>query len=373
MIDVQAVRSYRDLKKFVKLPQKIYEHSPHWTPPLWSDEFKGYKKSNPVLADCEFELFLAYRFGSDEVLGRVMVYLDPNFNKHEGRNSALFGAYDVFDYPEVSLALMEAAQVWATRRGLDDLVGPINPIAEFWGILMDNFDQSAMFLTPYNHPYYAEHLSAAGFEKEVDLWAYVADAKDAYELPERYDHFVELFKKKHPQFTVRQFDPQRLKEEALHILQVSNIALAANWGYVPVGEEVFKDMISRLKLILDPDAIWFVEDGGKPVGFCLGWPDFNLVLKKMQGRLFPLGWTHLFRTLPKVKDFRLFGLAVLPEYHGKGLDAFLYIHLYKALAPRGIRLEANFILEENSKMNNALLRLGLKRSKSYRMFNRRLS
>ena len=373
MTRVKKISSRRDLRRFVRFPERLYADCDFWSPPLWSDEFKGYQRSNPVLANCEFELYLAFQDGKKEPVGRIMVYLDPGFNQHEERNSALFGAFDTIDDKAVSQALLDAATGWAQARGADDIVGPINPVAEYWGILTDGFDEPAMFLTPYNFAYYAEHLESAGFGKEVDLLAYEADAKKGYGLPQRYDRFLEIFSKKNPQFSVRRFDLKNLNGDAAHIHKISNIALSPNWGYVPVSEEVMLDMVGKLKPILDPDAIWFVEKDGEPVGFCLGWPDFNIVLKRMGGNLFPFGWTHLFRTLPKVQDYRLFGLAVLPEYHGMGLDALLYIHLFQALYPRNIRLEANFVLEHNAKIRNALERLGMEPTKTYRMYNRAVS
>jgi len=74
-----------------------------------------------------------------------------------------------------------------------------------------------------------------------------------------------------------------------------------------------------------------------------------------------------------VKDFRLFGLAVLPEYHGLGLDVLLYVQLYKALAPRIRRLEANYILEDNPHIRNALEKLDLELVKVYRVYEKPLS
>lgn len=365
-LEVRRVNSRADLRRFVYCVRELYSGNEHWSPPIWSDEFFGYSSKNPVLAHCDFDLLIALRGG--RVVGRLMVYVDPRFNEHEERNCALFGAFDTTNDPEAAAALFDFARSWARERGKDEILGPINPIAEFWGVLLDAFDTSAVFLTPYNYSYYNDLLVQAGFRKEIDLWAYEADASKGYTLSPRYEKFAEIFGQRNPEFSVRPFNRRNLTEEAKHIHRISNISLAPNWGYVPVTEEVAINLVKTLKPIIDEHAIWFVEKDGVPVGFSLGWPDFNACLRKMRGRLLPAGWIHLFTTLPRVRDYRLFGLAVLPEYHGMGLDALMYIHMYKALKPRGIRLEANFILETNAKMNNALVRLGLSRTKTYRMY-----
>jgi GNAT superfamily N-acetyltransferase len=116
-----------------------------------------------------------------------------------------------------------------------------------------------------------------------------------------------------------------------------------------------------------------VEDSGVPVGYALGFPDLNVLLARMRGRLFPLGFVTLLTGLRRVRDYRLFGLAVLPAYHNLGLDVLLYMSLYEALAPRGVRLEANYILEDNRHIRNALEKLELEQTKIYRVYEKALA
>jgi ribosomal protein S18 acetylase RimI-like enzyme len=132
------------------------------------------------------------------------------------------------------------------------------------------------------------------------------------------------------------------------------------------------DMVKRLQPIMDPDAIWFVEDTGVPIGYCLGFPDLNVILKEIGGRLFPTGFIKLLTKRTKLTDYRLFGLAIHPDYHGMGLDVLLYVSLFDALKPRNIRLEANYILENNYNIRNALEKLNLRKIKSYRIFEKEL-
>ena len=53
-----------------------------------------------------------------------------------------------------------------------------------------------------------------------------------------------------------------------------------------------------------------------------------------------------------------------------GLDVLLYMSLFEALAPRGVRLEANYILEDNPRIRNALIKLGLEQSIVYRVYEK---
>jgi ribosomal protein S18 acetylase RimI-like enzyme len=165
---------------------------------------------------------------------------------------------------------------------------------------------------------------------------------------------------------------KNLMVDAEHIWRLSNQAITGNWGYVPVEREIMLDLVRRLKPVIDTDAIWFVEDENTPVGFCLGFPDVNVVLKKTAGKLLPFGFIELLRSKRTVRDYRLFGLAIHPDYQGMGLDVLLYHRLFTALKPRNIRLEANYILEDNNRIRNALEKLEMSLIKSYRIFEKEL-
>ena len=52
-------------------------------------------------------------------------------------------------------------------------------------------------------------------------------------------------------------------------------------------------------------------------------PDINQVLKKMKGRLLPLGWWHYLNRKRIITRCRVGFLGVLPEYQHTGVAAQL--------------------------------------------------
>jgi hypothetical protein len=94
----------------------------------------------------------------------------------------------------------------------------------------------------------------------------------------------------------------------------------------------------------------------------------NVILKKMNGRLLPFGWIRLLYMLPRLKNYRMFALGVIPGYHGKAIDSLLYRALYEAIYDPEIFMEINYVLEDNAPMNNAILKLGAKPFRRYRIF-----
>lgn len=371
-VAIQKVLGKKALADFIRLPLRLYKHDPNWVPPLWVAERSAYKPGRNAVLDRSDHVLLAAYEGA-RILGRLVAYIDPRFNEHFKSATGFFGSFECADDPEAAAALFEAADSWFAERGMDKIRGPINPVAECWGALVDGFDRPPVYMSPHNPPYYDLLLKRIGFHGVKDLLAYEADAGDGYAIPERFKRFEALVAARRPGITTRMIDTRGLDCDAEHIRCILNTSVDGNWGYVPVGREEMAAIVRDLKPILDPAAIWFVEDGGIPVGCCLGFPDINMILKKIHGRLLPTGFLRLLAGVKRLRDYRLWGLAVLPEYQSLGLDVLLYMRLFDSLAARGVRLEANYILEDNLRIRNALEKLGLKAIKAYRVYEKALS
>ncbi len=372
-MQIIRVQNKKDMHDFVHLPEKLFKNHPCYVPPLWMDEKSGYTaKHNPILSNSDFILLLAVN-GEGEAIGRTAAYIDHSFNDYYKANIGLFGAFECVDDDDAAQALIRAAETWLIARGVTAVRGPINPVAENWGFVCEGYELPPVYMSPWNPPYYNRFFLDAGYGKVKDLLVYSADIAKGYELPERVGDFYEKFMQRYPDVRIRRLDMRRLKEDARAIWEISNTALADNWGYVPVDLPVMEDMIRKLKLIVDPDAVWIVEENGKAIGYCLGFPDINVILKKTRGHLFPFGWARLLFGLKKLRDYRLFGLAVHPDWQGKALDSLMYIHLYRNLAAKKVRMEANYILEDNLRIKNALEKLGMNRIKTYRIYEKATS
>lgn len=365
-IYIQPVENGKQLKEFISLPDIIYKDDPLWIPPLRLLERMDYK-DNTVLNRSKHIMFLAYKDG--DPVGRIIAYIDPHYNDYYNSQCGMMAAFECIDNHKGAELLFAAVDTWFREMGITKILGPINPIAESWGLLLEG-SSTPVFMSPHNPLYYNKMIESAGFTKAKDLLVYEADTGKGYEIPERFRRFSTTMLKRKSNLKIRNIDKKNLNQDALHILNILNRAVAGNWGYVPVEEDEMKDMVFKLKFILDEKAICFVEDNGVPVAVALGFPDINVLFKKIKGRLNPRTLYILFRDLKKIRDYRLWGLAVLPEYHGQGLDVLLYISLFQGLQPRGIRLEANYMLEDNLHILNALEKMNLQPVKRYRVYHK---
>jgi GNAT superfamily N-acetyltransferase len=120
-------------------------------------------------------------------------------------------------------------------------------------------------------------------------------------------------------------------------------------------------------------VVLIAEVEGKPVGYLLAVPDVNDILKHMKGKLFPLGIFKLLRGIKKINRYRIWAMGILPPYQKRGLSVLMFRRINDIAASRGSYLEANWVLEDNALMNNALIKLELDLVKKYRIYEKEIS
>jgi GNAT superfamily N-acetyltransferase len=364
---IRKVQGKSDLRRFVELPYRLYRDDPVWVPPLRSEQWAQFDpRRNPMLEHCEYDLFLLEDGG--QVVGRVTAFIDHLGLEVWGEPIGLFGSYECLDNDQASWHLLETARRWLRQRGMRLMRGPWSFASQEWGLVLEGFVPSPVVMAPYNPPYYNDQLTCFGMQKAKDLLVYYIDCAEGYVIPERYLTLTDHVQEKYG-VTVRAADMARLEEEVGLIVEVSNRSIAGNWGYYPVTEAEGQAIARDLKPIVDPEAILIAEGpDGEAIGFAMAIPDVNVILHRMKGRLFPLGWLKLLRGLPRLRQYRMWALGVVPAYQRKAIDALLYRRLYEKLQPREVRVEINYVLEDNAPMNNALRRLGAKDLRRYRVY-----
>jgi GNAT superfamily N-acetyltransferase len=114
-------------------------------------------------------------------------------------------------------------------------------------------------------------------------------------------------------------------------------------------------MAKQLKPVANPEICAIAEVDGEAVGFALALPDYNMALRHVNGRLFPLGIFKLLWYRRRIDAARTLTLGVTPGYRGRGLNALLVTHINLAANRSGIwRGECSWILEDNWEMRRIL-------------------
>lgn len=364
---IKVVNTVKDLRKFINLPYALYRDDPHWIAPLRSEQKAQFIPSkNPMLDHCEYVLFTASREG--RTVGRISAFLDRLALEHWQQPIGLFGSFECINHPEVAYGLLAAAREWLRSKNMRVMRGPWSFASQEWGLVVEGFEPDPVILAPYNPPYYNQLVTGFGLEKVKDLLVYFIDASEGYQIPDRILSLTEKVRARYG-VKVRAVNMNRLEEDVVTITRVANASLSDNWGFYPVTEAEARSMAIDLKQIINPKAVLIAETReGEPIGFAMSLPDINQILKGLNGRLFPIGLLRMLFKLPRLAQYRMWALGVVPDYHGKAIDTLLYRATYDAIYSDQLRLEINYVLEDNDRMNNALHKLGVKDLRRYRVY-----
>jgi GNAT superfamily N-acetyltransferase len=374
-VEVRPVVSKADINAFLQVPWPIYADDPHWVPPLLIDqkEFIDPKK-HPFYLHGQAEKFIAWRGG--KAVGRVLVSDDPRYNAQQKSNTACFGMFESIDDRQVAHGLLDAAAAWSRAKGRTSLLGPIDYSLNYTGgLLVDGFHTPPRILDNHNRPYYAELLESWGLQKAKDLYCWwFDDSKDM--VGEWRERAARLAKR--GRIKVRPFDTKDFDAEVERCSLVYNTAMERNWGFVALTDAEFRYMAKRLKDMADPNLVLLATVDDKPVGFAITLPDMNEAIQPLNGRLtnggIPINLVRFLWRKRRVQAARMMVLDVLEKYRRRGVAEMLILQTldYGKKVWKFTGAELGWTLEDNWLMNSAIEKVGGKRYKTYRIFEKKI-
>ena len=375
---IQLVQSAADRMRFIRFPWQVYrgpQRDPNWVPPLLGER-KAYfdPARGPYYRHADVQLFLAWRGAA--LVGTIAAHINHLHNRTHDEHIGFFGFFEVLDDAEAAQALLAAAAEWVRERGYQAIRGPMNfSINDECGLLIEGFDDMPAAMMTYNPPRYVEYVERAGFQKTIDLYAWIVSAgafdsgRDARGRPSKLARVASSVIQK-TDITFRQPDMGDFAAEVERAWKIYNAAWAQNWGAIPMTHPEFQHLTSSFKPFLDPNLMLFAEIAGRPVGMLIAIPDINYPLLHMNGRLWPFGWAQFLWYKGQIRRLRVIVMGVLPEYRLRGIDAVLYQQVKEQGIRRGYtRAEMSWILETNDVMNNTIAMLGGRRYKTYRIYD----
>jgi len=369
------VASRRDLDRFLRFPWRIYRDDPQWVPPLLADvrEFLD-RKRHPFYRHGEAAQFLALADG--EPVGRILVSDDPRYNASHGTNLGSFGMFESVADPLVAATLLETAAGWLRARGRTAILGPMDYSPNYpIGLLVDGFDTPPRVMMNHNPPYYAELLEAWGLEKVKDLYAWWFE--DPYDMVAQWRRRAEWLARRGG-VTIRPFNKRDFEAEVQRCHTVYDAARKDLWDFVALTDAEFHYFASRLRKIAIPEQALLAEIDGKPVGFSITLPDINEAIRPLNGRLttlgLPIGLARLAYRIRRVKTARMMILVLLEGYRRKGISELLILrtldHGKNVIGYTGAEL--SWTLEDNELVNRTVERVGAKRYKTYRVYEKQI-
>jgi hypothetical protein len=370
-VEVEHVASKKSLKEFIRFPWQVYRGNPYWVPPLLVDvKDKLDRAKNPFFEHAERDLFLGRRDG--QITGRIAAIIDHNHNSFHNEKIVFFGQYESLNDVDTAGTMLDTVAAWGRERGMDTLRGPVDlSLNDECAFLLEGFDSPPVVMMPYTPPYYLELMEACGLAKAKDMYAFLLTSRD--EAAPKVSEMIERIRSSMT-VTCRTAVKRRWEEEAEKIKFIYNRAWVKNWGFVPWTENEMKHMVKRLKQVADPDFVIIAEDKGDPVGFGFGLPDYNQILIKMNGRLFPFGFVRFLTGRKKIRGMRMLVFGVIKEYQQTGLSYLLAAEMKRQALAKGFEwAELSWQLEDNEAINRFALSLGGKIYKKYRIYEKKIA
>lgn len=371
-IEIRKVQTSKDLKRFIRFPYQHYQGHPCWLPPLLLDEQKFFKPGkNKALSLSDTVLFTAWK--NSQVVGRIMGIVNHGYNNLKEERRARFFKFECIDDREASHALISCIEEWARDKGMEEIIGPFGfSDKDPQGLLIHGFEQRAVFIAPYNYPFYVDLIEKEGYVKEIDLVEYLIPVPE--KIPDFYsriyDRVVKASSFKYIEFKKK----KELKPFIIPVLRLLNETFSGIFGFFPMDEGEMKKLASDYMMVLDPAFVKVVMDRDEVVAFFIAIPDVGPALQKARGRLFPLGIYHLFREMKRTDYLVLMLGGISAPYQGKGLDVMMGTKMLESASRRGIKLINSHVeLETNTKVRAEMEKMGGKVCKTYRIYKKKLA
>jgi hypothetical protein len=359
----------RQVRRFLDLPTRLYRDVPQWVPPLASDARHMLdRRRHPFYRHSEAAFFLAQREG--QTVGRIAILENRNYNAYNKERTAFFYLFECEDNPEASQALFGAALEWARQRRLERLLGPKGFTAmDAMGLLVRGFEHRPALGVPYNPPYYASLVEAAGLHKSGEQVSGYLDR--TVEFPERIHRVAELVRKRRGLTVARYRSRGDLRSLVPKLGKLYNDALAGTTGNVPLTPEEIQAIANQMILFADPHLIKIVLKDDEPVGFLFAYPDVSAALQRTGGRLFPVGWIDILLEFRRTRWININGAGIIEKYRGLGGTAILFSEMCKTV--KESRFEFADLVQigvENDPMQREMKDLGIDFYKMHRTYER---
>ncbi len=356
---LKEVTDQQSAIEFLKVNVLLNQSNPNYIRPLDKDVADVFdQKKNKT-----------FRFGTakrwilkkdNQLVGRIAAFTNKKYkNKGDDVPVGGLGFFDCIDDQAAADTLFDVGKNWLLQQGIEAMDGPINfgERDRWWGLVVEGFDPP-LYCMNYNPPYYKNLFETYGFKTFFNQICFGKNPKQklADKIFERHSHY-----EKDPAFTVGTIEKNNLQKYATDFAAVYNAAWAGHGGLKELKKDQVMIMFNKMKPVMDERVIWFAYHHDKPICIFVNLPDLNQWFKHLNGKfdlLHKLKFLWVKKTKPCTK-FSGIVFGIIPEFQGKGIDAFIVGEAYKtAIYMDYTHYEMQWIGDFNPKMINVASGLG---------------
>jgi len=365
-MQLTEVSDKRTAKEFLDVNVLVNKNDPNYIRPLDKDidEVFDPKKNKAFRHGEAIRWILKDEDG--KLIGRIAAFTNKKYkNKGDDVPVGGIGFFDCINDQDAADMLFDVAKHWLVQRGIQAMDGPINfgERDRWWGLLVEGFEPPVYCLN-YNPSYYRELFENYGFKNFFNQHCYALKVMERVQ-EKFYSRHATIAKD--PDFSAKHIRKSQLEKFAKDFTVVYNKAWANHGGMKELSVQVVVKLFQTMKPIMDEKVCWFIYYKKEPIGIWVNLPDLNQWFKYLNGK-FDLFHKLKFLWVKKTKKCKKFtGLVfgIVPEFQGKGVDAYMIMEGAKIIQGQHLYddFEMQWIGEFNPKMINVAESLGTYRSR----------
>lgn len=373
---ITEVLTRQDKREFIDFPKTLYKNDPNWICPLDDSVESTFDPArNSAFRHGEAARWLLKN--EDIVIGRVAAFIDNIRSVANNQPTGGMGFFEVVEDRKAAFLLIDTAREWLASRGMQAMDGPINfgENDNSWGLLVEGFMPQG-FGMPYNKSYYRQYFEEYGFLNYFEQYSYHVPVRDQNDrivnFPERMMKIAEWLAKR-PGYSFSHFEFRNKRKYVNDIVEIYN----STWSsfkddFTPLDPVFLEESLRKAEFIVDEDIIWFAYHNGKPISFFILFPDFNQILRHLDGKLHPLNMLKLawYKYTHEMTRMRAVVGGVHPAYQNSGIESTIFLQLYKVFNKKKWykELEMSWVGDYNPKMIAIYEALGGKKVKTHITF-----
>jgi hypothetical protein len=349
-------------KDFIKVNVLLNSNNENYIRPLDKDVLEVFDpEKNKAFRHGECNRWLLLD-GEGKLAGRIAAFVNKKY-RNKGDDVAIGGVgfFDCINNQQAADMLFDVAKHWLMQRGMQAMDGPINfgERDRWWGLVVQGFQQP-LYCMNYNPPYYQALFETYGFQKFFDQVCFGMNPKVPINKKQLLRHHEVA---KDPAFVAKHLDKLQLEKFAKDFCVVYNKAWAGHGGLKEMKNEQAIILFKKMKPVINETIVWMVYHNQTPVATFLNLPDLNQWFKYLNGKFGILQKLQFLWVKATTKNKKFTGLVfgVVPEYQGKGVDAFMIGEAHKIIMTDAVpytEYEMQWIGDFNPKMINVAESLG---------------
>jgi hypothetical protein len=359
-MELIEVNDKQRAQDFLQVNIKMNAGNPDYVRPLDKDIDEVFDpKKNKAFRAGNVTRWVLYQ-QNGEPCGRIAAFINKKYkNKGDEQPVGGIGFFDCINNQDAADMLFDVARHWLIQQGMKAMDGPINfgERDRWWGLVVEGF-QSPLYCMNYNPPYYQQLFEKYGFQPFYKQICFGMDPKQVLNEKLRERH---AFYAQDPTYSVKNISKKHLDKYAADFTEVYNAAWAGHGGLKELKKEQVLQMFKKMKPVMDERIIWFAYHNETPIAIFVNLPDLNQWFRHLDGK-FDLFHKLKFLWVKKTKPCTKFNglvFGIIPEYQGKGMDAYLVMEADKTvLKTEYVDYEMQWIGDFNPRMINVAKGLG---------------